>query len=135
MLNRLLQSILVGTAGYIIVVLFGLISFHPLSIIFWRGLWMLFGGSAGAFVVLSLVEMLKSDEDKLEDSAQKLQNSPRHASKKYQDNEVSEEEENLDDSSGGTAENDHDQDEQENAVESGGEEFSPMDPPVLETED
>ena len=134
MFKRLLQSMMLGTAAYIIVVLIGLVSFQPLPVIFWRGLRMLLGGTLAAFLLLNLAAIPQEKKDDKDNRETELQNSAQRASEKYQENAGSAAGKNE-----STPQNQDDlqksEQDQENNAEENEDEFSPLDPPVLETED
>lgn len=134
MLRRFFASLLAGAAAYVTTVLLGLMAFHPLAIVFWRSLWVLMGVTAAAFILLNFIAIISGEEEK-RPGGKSLQHSPEKAGRKYSERQNNEKE--SENESGEESEN-PEQDgrrEAEQEEEASQEDFSPLDPPVLETEE
>lgn len=125
MAKQLIKPLLTGLFFYIIVVLYGLLSFHPLKVILSRGIYALIIGLVLSLSIKILYLYVLNQANKK--SEQNKKNGQRQenysaASSKYEQNQDSFSEEKN------TGENAVSQKERTD------EEFSPLDPPILETE-
>lgn len=125
MVKQFIKPLLTGLFFYIIVVLHGLISFQPLEIILWRGIYALI---IGLFLSLSIkilyryaLNQADKKSEQIQEEEQKYDNNSAISSKYEQNQKNFKEEKN-------TRENEISQNKRDDG------EFSPLDPPVLETE-
>ncbi len=128
MLRRLSLSALVGTGSYVLAVLYGLIAFQPLPLVFWRGVRILAAVTISCFLLLNLAEVLKNNDESSEEG-QKLKNPPHKAASHYEQGKEGEE------INGRDGEEEAEADGDRAAVNQEDDDFSPLDPPVLETDD
>lgn len=122
-------SVLVGTGGYVLAVLYGLITFQPLPVVFWRGLRILLGVTVSCLFLLSLFAALKNRGASSKEG-RKLRNNPQKAASHYEGEQGEEEAAEKSEKEVEAAEKST---ESSSAEED--DEFSPLDPPVLETEE
>ncbi|SDL74483.1 hypothetical protein [Halarsenatibacter silvermanii] len=130
MLKRFVISLLLGAGAYILVTILSLVMFHPLPLILWRGLRFLLGVFLLTFIlqiIFYLIQNSKGGKDRGEIDSTSASRAAEH----YQDQD-SEGQAGPEASEVSSRESTGESDSEPETSE---EEFSPLDPPVMETEE